>query len=124
MHKKSPLAIVTMGDPAGIGPEIICKTISQEKNIPVIVVGSEKVLKKTFDQLNLCVDWIGIRSLDELPDKVTKPIIWDMDNVNIDTWTPGKIDGEYGRAAFEYIEKSVELAQKNSPLRRSHCSHT
>ena len=44
----SKIVAITMGDPAGIGPEIIVKALQSDilKNIKTVVIGSADILKK------------------------------------------------------------------------------
>jgi 4-hydroxythreonine-4-phosphate dehydrogenase len=51
-----PLVAVTMGDPSGVGPEIIAKTFAdpnfREEN-RALVVGDAKI----WDELSACSSW-------------------------------------------------------------------
>jgi len=52
--ENSPLIAITMGDPAGIGPEIAIKTLTSEKlssHSRVFIIGDVSVLEKTAGQL-------------------------------------------------------------------------
>ena len=44
--KRSPILGITMGDPSGIGPEIVCKSLQSEevyKQCSPLIVGEAKV---------------------------------------------------------------------------------
>jgi 4-hydroxythreonine-4-phosphate dehydrogenase len=44
---------ITLGDPSGIGPEIILKALPQFKSIDYLIFGSRKILKRTAYDLHL-----------------------------------------------------------------------
>ncbi|MBP5212816.1 MAG: 4-hydroxythreonine-4-phosphate dehydrogenase PdxA, partial [Pyramidobacter sp.] len=47
-----PLIAIPMGDPAGIGPEIVLKTVADEETLRIarcIVVGSRNVIERAMD---------------------------------------------------------------------------
>lgn len=108
-----PLIAVTSGDPAGIGPEIIIKALSQQSihtDSRVAVIGDSRIFAKTIQESNspLSINCItdpsqGIYSYGTLN-------LIDMPNVNMDTFMSGKVDAMCGRAAYEYIEASIKLA--------------
>ncbi|MBR8833592.1 MAG: 4-hydroxythreonine-4-phosphate dehydrogenase PdxA [Stigonema ocellatum SAG 48.90 = DSM 106950] len=55
LHKTNcPRLLLTLGDPAGIGPEVILKALADpevSKNCDVTVVGSQEILAQTYTQL-------------------------------------------------------------------------
>jgi 4-hydroxy-L-threonine phosphate dehydrogenase PdxA len=64
--KQKPLLIITMGDPAGIGPEIIAKVIDSGEIFPLcrpVVVGDAGVMKKLIEDMRLSVTVRSIASL-------------------------------------------------------------
>jgi 4-hydroxy-L-threonine phosphate dehydrogenase PdxA len=111
----SPLIAITMGDPAGIGPEIIIKALEERAPFDQcrpMVLGDEGILSDTAQWLKSSV-------------KIKK-----VEGPAEGTFTPGTINlipvtqlpaGEVvlgspqakgGAAAYRYIEKGVELAKK------------
>ncbi|MDR0469219.1 MAG: 4-hydroxythreonine-4-phosphate dehydrogenase PdxA [Peptococcaceae bacterium] len=112
---KKPLIIIPMGDPAGIGPEIVIKTIADDSVRDVancLVVGDLQVLKlataypgsphialRVVENPEGC-DWSETDTL----------YLMDLANVDVDAFSPGIISGMCGRASFEYIERSAKLA--------------
>ena len=68
MTKSKPLILITMGDPCGVGPEIVLKALiggTPRKICRPIVVGNADVLTKTAAKIGLRVD---IRRLDRIDD--------------------------------------------------------
>ena len=118
------LIAVTMGDPAGIGPEIVVKAVL-DKSISdeyinghcfPLVVGDKSVIDAVIHRLNLKVNLVAVDEeglIDLKPEKsviyiLNIGVIKDIEDLEI-----GKITKLGGKAAYLYIEKSVELAKKN-----------
>jgi 4-hydroxythreonine-4-phosphate dehydrogenase len=110
MTDSQPIIGVTMGDPAGIGPEVIVKAYHQllGSGRP-IVIGDGDVLVEAIGvcDSNLAVDRVeGVNETQFDPDTI--PVL-DLDNVG--ALVRGEVREEYGAASLEYIERAIELAQ-------------
>lgn len=108
-----PIIAIPMGDPAGIGPEIVVKGI---KNIEVlkkarpVVIGDKKVIE---DAINFTATDLRINLIKKPSHGIFKEGILnliDLDNVKMKEFEVGKVSGMCGKAAYQYIEKSIELA--------------
>lgn len=106
---------ITMGDAAGIGPEITIKALSKkeiyEKCKPV-VIGDAKVLEQAIKITNADIKVNIIDSPSEGKYELGKVDVIDLKNIDIDRLEFGKISAQCGRASFDYIKKAVELAKK------------
>ncbi|NLJ81492.1 MAG: 4-hydroxythreonine-4-phosphate dehydrogenase PdxA [Firmicutes bacterium] len=104
---------VPMGDPAGIGPEIAVKALKEEelyKRAKPLVVGDRNVLSQA---LQFCGVKAAINTIRDPREGRYIPGILDLidlANVEISRLKMGKIQALGGRAAYEYIEKAVQLA--------------
>jgi 4-hydroxythreonine-4-phosphate dehydrogenase len=102
---------VTMGDPAGIGPEVVLKAVAEPEVlgscVPVIV-GDAQHLAHTARTLDLRCGYDIVRRGESLPDSPDLPVIYHLDNIRGPV-APGVESGAAGRAAAEYIEAAVEL---------------
>src|SRR6478672_10193745 len=102
---------ITMGDPAGIGPEVVLKAVAEEEIrricIPVII-GDAQLLAHTARTLDLQSGYDIIRKDEEFPDQISEPIIYHLDNIS-GSIEPGVESGAAGKAAAGYIEAAVEL---------------
>ncbi len=102
-----------MGDPAGVGAEITVKSLMSDKVkdvADVIVVGDKEVLAQA---LKVCGLTAEMNCVDDpadgrYEDGVINVI--DLDNIDMASLQMGKVQAMCGKAAFEYIEKCVELA--------------
>lgn len=110
-----PIICITMGDPAGIGSEIITKALNNPdvytKCNPFVVGDKNAILDGIrISKLNLDIDVIeNIKSSNFRHGTIN---VYDIHNINTDKIVYGKVCAEYGMAAGEYIEKGVELTMK------------
>lgn len=111
------IILVTMGDPAGIGPEIIVKAFTHSKIfdqcLPV-VVGDSVCLKEALALTNLPMK---LREISSLEDAVFAPGILPCLNLDLlrpGEVTPGQVSARCGAAAYAYIARAVELVRKGS----------
>jgi len=105
-----------MGDPAGIGPEVVLKAVAEEEVrracLPVII-GDAQLLAHTARTLDLQSGYDITRRGEAMPDQFTDALIYHLDNVS-GTIEPGIESGAAGKAAAEYIEAAVELCAAGS----------
>ncbi len=111
---EKPYIAIPLGDPAGIGPEIVVKSIATKQVFDAarcIVVGDKKIVDDAirFSRIPLKVNIINHPKEGVYEEKVLNLI--DLDNVNMSEFKIGEISGMCGRAAYEYIKKSIELAK-------------
>ncbi len=109
-----PVIAIPMGDPNGIGPEIVLKALSDpavyEWCRPV-VIGDAFILARTLASLDLPVHLHTINSLAEgyfQPEFVN---LIDLSHEDLETLQIGQVQALAGQCAFAYIVKAVELAQ-------------
>ena len=113
MKKKIVIAI-TMGDPAGVGPEIILKSFLDarvwQKGIP-IVVGDYGVLKEAKERLGINVEIRKVSGPEEALEPSPEVPILDMAMIADMSLLPlGQVSSMGGNAAVQYVEKAVDLA--------------
>jgi len=116
-----PYLAITMGDPAGIGPEIIVKALASPKVWRIcrpIVVGSVPVFEKEAHRLGSSVKVVSLNGT-HIPAHgkwVTKGHIPVLDPLKrpLVRFRIGKAARGPGAASLQYIETAVRLAQ-------SHC---
>jgi len=109
--KRLPLIGITMGDPAGIGPEVILKAIFLYKiyeECRPIVIGDRKVLETTMETCEISGEIKEVEDPD-IPSESNTLFLINLNNVPMDAFKPGVPSSKCGRAAVEYIEKAVEL---------------
>jgi 4-hydroxythreonine-4-phosphate dehydrogenase len=104
---------VPMGDPAGIGPEIVVKSIAAPETHQygcVIVAGDKKILEDAcrFSGVTLTINVIN--DLSQAVDQAGVLNLIQCGRLNYDSFKNGQIEGQCGKAAFEYIKTVTELA--------------
>ena len=106
---------ITMGDPAGIGPEVVLKAVAEEEVrracIPVII-GDAQLIAHTARTLDLQSGYDIVRADEPFPEH-TEPVIYHLGNVS-GFIEPGIESGAAGKAAGGYIEAAVELCAAGS----------
>ena len=110
---KKPLIAVPIGDPAGIGPEIVAKSIDDRdlfKSANCIVVGDKKVMENAIEIVNADLKINVVSDVKQCVFEEGSMKLFDLDNIDMDKFEFGKISAMCGRAAYEYIEKSISLA--------------
>lgn len=104
---------VPIGDPAGVGPEIVAKAVADKAVFDVancVIVGDKKIVENAIKIVgaDLTVNTITEPEEGDYREGVLNLI--DLDNVDMPEFEFGKVSGMCGKAAYEYIAKSIELA--------------
>ena len=103
---------ITMGDPAGIGPEIALKAILS-KDLPqcsIFIIGDADVLEQAKRFLSISSELNAISSVGEI--KAGRVNVLDMKQVFVKDFSIGKVQAICGRASYNYVIKGIELALK------------
>lgn len=106
---------ITMGDPAGIGPEIILKAFIDDrvKNLHVVVIGNYYVMESVMKAIGIAgIKLNKIEKIEEADFHLAILNVLHIDNICIKTLEPGKVQAMAGNAAFEYVKLATELAMK------------
>lgn len=107
-----PIIAITMGDPSGVGPEIIVKSLNDTNiydNCRPFVVGDEKILKRALAVTNINLELNSIVEPNQAKFTSGTIDILDLDLVTDDLkW--GQVSAEAGNAAFRYLEKAIQFA--------------
>lgn len=115
-RERLPRIGITMGDPSGIGPEVVLKAVAEAEVrhtcLPVII-GDAQLLAHTARTLDLQCGYEVVRRDESWPRSLEEPIIFHLDNISGHV-EPGVESGAAGRAAAEYIEAAVELCAAGS----------
>lgn len=112
---KRPLIAVPIGDPAGVGPEITAKSVASEEVFGAadcIIIGDKSIMENAVKIVgaDLSVNVVKEPAEGDFRKGVLNLI--DLGNVDLDKFEFGKVNGMCGKAAYEYIAKSIELANE------------
>lgn len=113
MQNPKPLIAVTMGDPAGVGPEIIVgawpETIVHDWCRP-LVVGNPEIIRRAVQLWRTGVEVVEIDSPEQAkpsPDVIPCLSCGSPDACDV---APGKLDARAGQAAYDAVITATRLA--------------
>ena len=101
-----PLAL-TMGDPAGIGPEICVKALASDGRLAadVVVVGDLAIMQREVGILGLDITLHGIERVADR--RGTAGVIDVLETSHLTNLAIGEVSATAGAAAFGYITRAV-----------------
>src|SRR5438067_3865592 len=113
---RRPRVGITMGDPSGIGPEVVLKAVAEAEVRDIcqpVIIGDAQLLAHNARTLDLQCGYNIVRRDEDLPPQSNEPIIYHLNNIH------GHIElgiesGTAGKAAAQYIEAAVELCAAGS----------
>jgi 4-hydroxythreonine-4-phosphate dehydrogenase len=105
-----PLPIaVTMGDPAGIGPEIIAKLWAEGGLPAAFVIGDAAILRRAVDLLGVPLEVRLVAAPGEADGRPGRIDLLAASRLPADL-AFGRIDARAGAAAYAYVERAIRLA--------------
>ena len=113
---KRPLICIPIGDPAGIGPEIVLKAVTDpeiQACARCLVVGDRKIMALAESYPGSPAPEIHVVGGPE--EGLYTPGVLDMidlQNIDMDAFAVGTVSGMCGRAAYEYIVECIRLANE------------
>ena len=108
-----PIIAISLGDPAGIGPEILVRAVADEEVNQVarcLVYGDARVIEKAARAARLD---LKVRAIATPAETVYTPgsiEVIDLANADPAAFEPGKVQALCGKAAWESIEAMVRAA--------------
>ena len=98
-----------MGDPTGVGPEIIVKALHSSPS-RAVVIGDAAVMQAAVEIVKLPVTIRSIQNVNEAKFTEGTIDVLDLRNVDMKKLVRGKVSPMGGSAAFDYIERATKLA--------------
>lgn len=86
---------ITLGDPAGVGPETVLRALKTTSHRDILLIGSAEVLARETKRLKIEPPGIGLE-----------------DTGPVGSYRYGMVQKSCGRAAWQALEKGVELLKK------------
>lgn len=108
-----PILAITLGDPAGTGPEIITKALGEAAVRDVcrpLVVGDAAVLARACTFTGTAWKIRAVAAPEEAEFAAGTLDVLDLKNVDLAKLQLGKVDPSAGRAAYESVKAAAELA--------------
>ena len=109
---QEPLLALTIGDPAGIGPEIVVKSLAPEARPPgakLLVIGDAAVVSQAIQASGLDLEVRAVAAAAEVTGE--DGVLELLDLANVERVRFGGVDAVLGRASLDYIEAACALAR-------------
>ena len=109
-----PILGITMGDPAGVGPEITAKAAAEagvRARARLLVVGSAAVMTEATAVAGAPLTVRAVKQPEDCRFADGTLEVLDLANVDAAALPRGAVSAAAGRAAYEYIETAVRLAE-------------
>jgi 4-hydroxythreonine-4-phosphate dehydrogenase len=111
-EERRPIVAVTMGDPAGVGPEVVAKSFAHPAiftHVRPVVVGDRRRLQRAAQIAGVALE---VRAIERPADAEWRSGILDCIEAGSvpDDLPFGELSAAAGEAAFRYVRRAVELA--------------
>ncbi len=109
-----PIIGISMGDPAGIGPEIIAKAFSRASEIyRLIVIGDPEIIRRAAGFVGSRLQVRAISRVSDAKFDSATLDVFALPDLDLSNLQLGKVQASGGHAAFEAVRTMIELAMKN-----------
>ncbi len=111
-----PILAITMGDPGGIGPEIIAKALAHSDvfdHSRPLVIGERRALEAAIRITGRPLEVRCVDQPTEAGEHVGIVDLIDLANIDIERIGRARVNPEVGRAAYEYLERATQLALRD-----------
>ncbi|MBW2524510.1 MAG: 4-hydroxythreonine-4-phosphate dehydrogenase PdxA [Deltaproteobacteria bacterium] len=112
-----PRVAITLGDPAGIGPEILAKMLARGElgdSCTPVVVGDARLVRRAFEIVGApehAPRVFAVTSAAQLGQAdAGAHLVLDLNNLGPDAFELGRVDAGAGGAAGQFIATAIELA--------------
>lgn len=112
MASSLPIVALTIGDPAGVGPEVVAGAVASgdlQRYCRPLVIGDRRTLERAAAAMGVSLPLRTISTPGEARFTDGAIDLIDCANVPADL-ASGQVQGAAGRAAFEYIRRATEFA--------------
>jgi len=112
MNSYRPLLAITMGDPAGAGPEIVVKSLASAEIQQLcrgLVIGDAAAMGTAAKIVGIPMRINAVETPAEYVDEQGVLNVLDQKTVDLDTLVRGRVDARAGKAAYLAIEKGTLL---------------
>lgn len=114
---RRPIIGITLGDVAGIGPEILVRAWRSPRlhgSCRPLVIGDVEVLRREVKRQNTSLNVRAIGGVDELTTDPDRIDCLPASDVNVARLEPGRAHAAAGRAACDFLIKAIDLALDRS----------
>lgn len=110
-----PRIAVTMGDPAGVGPELCLRLLANDEQTQIatpFVFGDAALLDRVASQLHLTPPELVVNFAEWTRDwaRIDRPVVVDLRQLDCAAITPGQVSAAAGAASYRYLERAIHAA--------------
>lgn len=113
MNPVRPILGITMGDPAGVGPEIAVKALAHRGLYTAcrpVIVGDARVIRDAVSAVGMDFPVHAVDSIAECEFRCGTVDVYDLKNVDMGRLRKGEVSEMAGKAAFESVREVIRLA--------------
>ena len=115
MSSGKPRIAITIGDPAGVGPELCCQLLNDPEVLAVcvpIVFGNAQILQMAAERCGYSFDAQTIDAKNPAALlKVEAPAVFDLGGTDIENFEPGVISQATGADSYGFIQAAIDAAR-------------
>ena len=113
-HEDRPFIAITMGDPSGVGPEIVAKSLANQATHAIcrpIVIGNETIMRRAaaVSAANIPIRSCNITSLSDYHNGINVYDPWQSD---LSDMSIGEISEAAGKSAAQSVIEATRLAME------------
>jgi 4-hydroxythreonine-4-phosphate dehydrogenase len=116
MKSDNPIIGISMGDPAGIGPEIIAAALSRpaiRELCRPLVIGDAEVIRQAIGFAKASLQVCAVTQVSQSRFQPGTIDVFDLKNVDLRQLQLGKVSAMAGHAAFDAVRVMIDLAMKH-----------
>lgn len=112
---EKPIVAITMGDAAGIGPEIICKTLAKPDVYDVcrpMVLGDVRIIRDIMERCGIKLMVNVITGPEDAQGVYGQIDVLDYGNIDLKEWKFGELSKSCGEAAVHYTKEACRMCME------------
>jgi 4-hydroxythreonine-4-phosphate dehydrogenase len=102
-----------LGDPTGIGPELVAKLLLQEALYDhgrIVILGDRRIFKMGQQVIGAKFDFSVIHQIADLSSAADRPLIFDIPTIAPEEVTYKRVSAKAGKAVYDTLEFAIKLA--------------
>lgn len=113
MNRQKPLIAILLGDPSGIGPELISKLLKEKLNkVNIVIIGEKKIAEAGDKIAKIKTNYNLIKEITEIEPNSEKINFIDISKGNNRLYDLGKCSANSGLSVLESLKYSLNLGKK------------
>ena len=112
-RERKPRIGITMGDPVGIGAEVIAKALGEESVWQIcrpLVLGDAGIMRKALGLVDSPLSLHAVRAVESISIEEKSVCLMEVSALGADRFAYGKPNRDTGKAMVSYIREAVHLA--------------